>query len=51
MRVGVKGLTSHFMCVQSFHMVNIDVLAGVGAPQLDTHLDNYKAQVLLYLRS
>ena len=25
-------LTSHFMCVQSFHMVNIDVPAGVGAP-------------------
>ena len=29
-------LTSHFMCVQSFHMVNIDVPAGVGAPPLDT---------------
>ena len=25
------------MCVQSFHMVNIDVPAGVGAPPLDTH--------------
>ena len=29
-------LTTHFMCVQSFHMVNIDVLAGIGAPSLDT---------------
>ena len=29
-------LTSHFMCVQIFHMVNIDVPAGVGAPPLDT---------------
>ena len=26
------------MCVQSFHMVNIDVPAGVGAPPLDTQL-------------
>ena len=24
------------MCVQSFHMMNIDVPAGVGAPSLDT---------------
>ena len=24
------------MCVQSFHMVNNDVPAGIGAPQLDT---------------
>ena len=31
-------LTSHFMCVQIFHMVNIDVPAGVGAPPLDTQL-------------
>jgi len=30
-------VTSHFVCVQSFHMVNIDVPAGVGAPPLDTH--------------
>ena len=29
-------LTSHFMCVQSFHMVSIDVPASVGAPPLDT---------------
>ena len=27
---------SHFVCVQIFHMVNIDVPAGVGAPPLDT---------------
>ena len=27
------------MCVQSFHMVNIDVPAGVGAPPLDTTSD------------
>jgi len=26
------------MCVQIFHMVNIDVPAGVGAPPLDTQL-------------
>ena len=31
-------LTPHFMCVQSFHMVNIDVPAGVGAPPLNTQL-------------
>ena len=24
------------MCAQIFHIVNIDVLAGVGAPPLDT---------------
>ena len=29
------------MCVQIFHMVNIDVPAGVGAPPLDTQL-SYK---------
>ena len=29
-------LTSHFMCVQLFHMVSIDVPAGVGAPPLNT---------------
>ena len=32
-------LTSHFMCVQFFHMVDIDVPAGVGAPPLNTQLD------------
>ena len=26
------------MCVQTFHMVNIDVPAGVGAPPLDKQL-------------
>ena len=26
------------MCVEIFHMVNIDVPAGVGAPPLDTQL-------------
>ena len=26
------------MCVQIFHMVNINVLAAVGAPSLDTQL-------------
>ena len=26
------------MCVQIFHLVNIDVTAGVGAPPLDTQL-------------
>ena len=31
-------LISHFMCVQNFHMVNIDVPAGAGAPPLDTQL-------------
>ena len=31
-------LCSHFMCVQCFHMVNIDVPAGVHAPPLDTQL-------------
>ena len=30
-------LTLHFMCVQIFHMVNVDVPAGVGAPPLDPH--------------
>ena len=29
-------LTSHFMCAQFFHMVSIDVPAGVGAPPLNT---------------
>ena len=29
-------LTSHFMCVQFFHIVSIDVPAGVGAPPLNT---------------
>ena len=29
-------LTSHFMCVQFFHVVSIDVPAGVGAPPLNT---------------
>jgi len=28
------------MCVQIFHMVNIDVPAGVGAPPLETQLQN-----------
>jgi len=31
-------LILHFMCVQNFHMVNIDVPAGAGAPPLDTQL-------------
>ena len=31
-------LTSHFMCVESSHVVNIDVLAGVGAPLHDTQI-------------
>ena len=29
-------LASHFMCVKFFHMVSIDVPAGVGAPPLNT---------------
>ena len=29
-------LTSHFTCVQIFHMVSIDVPAGVGAPPVNT---------------
>jgi len=37
-------LTSHFMCVQIFHMVNIDVPAGVGAPLLDTQLLNMQVR-------
>ena len=28
------------MCIQIFHMVNIDVPAGVGAPPLNTQLQN-----------
>ena len=35
-------LTSHFMCVQICHMVNVDVPAGVGAPPLDTQLGSYE---------
>ena len=31
-------LTSHFVCVESFHVVNINVPAGVGAPPLDTQV-------------
>ena len=31
-------LTSHFMCVESFHGMNINVPAGVGAAPLDTQL-------------
>ena len=38
MRIGVKGLTSHFMCVQIFHMMTINVPANVGVPPLDTQL-------------
>ena len=29
-------LTSHFICVQIFHMVNVDVPASVGTPPLNT---------------
>ena len=36
------------MCVQSFHMVNIDVPAGVGAPPLNTTAEHYfSLEVLL----
>ena len=35
----LRMLTSHFMCVQIFHMVDIDVPAGVGAPPLNTQLN------------
>ena len=31
-------LTSHFMCVQIYYMVNIDLPAGAGAPPLDKPL-------------
>ena len=31
-------LTSHFVCVESFHVVNINVPAGVGAPPLNTQV-------------
>ena len=30
--IPIMFLTSHFMCVHIFHMVSIDVPAGVGAP-------------------
>ena len=32
------------MCVESFHVVNIDVPAGVGAPLLDTQILNMQVQ-------
>ena len=35
------------MCVQIFHMVNIDVPAGVGAPPLNTQLLRCHTQQVL----
>ena len=35
----------NFMCVQTFHMVNIDVPAGVGVPPLDKQLQDYHARL------
>ena len=35
-------LTSHFMCLQICHMVNVDVPPGVGAPPLDAKLGSYE---------
>ena len=44
-------LTSHFICVQIFNMVNTDVPASVGAPPLDTQhpilMDNLQHGVVL----
>ena len=31
-------LTLHFICLESFHVVNTDVPASVGAPSLDTQV-------------
>ena len=40
-------LTSHFMCAQFFHMVSIDVPAGVGAPPLNT-TSNHQVPINVY---
>ena len=40
--ISLLSLTSHFMCVQICHMVNVDVPASVGAPPLDTKLGSYE---------
>ena len=40
-------LTSHFMCVQTFHMVDIDVPTGIGAPPLDKQPHYHKGITMI----